>query len=313
MSEKLYGSAIGKIILIGEHSVVYNKPAIAIPFNAAKIDTYVKENSNGVIINTYAYDGKLETAPESLEGLKQLIPNILNQLNVSSNIEITIKSTIPAERGMGSSAAVSGSVTRGLFNYFKYELSESKLLELVNFHEKIVHGNPSGIDSAIIVREEPLYFIKNQPFEHFDVNLDAYLVVADTGIKGQTKYAVSSVREYYESSDDAKNLIDELEALVIKSKESIINKDINTLSACMNQAQVNLKSLGVSNDVIDNLCAIAIKNGAYSAKLTGGGLGGCIIALCNEKNVSKVMQSLLDNGAVGVWSSKLSEGEFNES
>ena len=305
------GRAIGKIILMGEHSVVYGEPAIAIPFPSAEITTKVSEGVGSTDINCFSYKGKLKDAPENFNGLRTMIKMIMEDFHqvleafddVLKDFHIDIESTIPSERGMGSSAAVAASAVRALYDYFERELDRETLTRWVNCSEKIVHGNPSGIDTAIVVGEKPLYYIKDKPLEEFDCKLDAFLIVADTGEKGETQFAVSKVKKFIEDNAYIGNkTIEDLGSLARKARENIEENNAVNLGENMNKAQDLLEIIGVSNGTIEKLVRVSRKSGALGAKLTGGGLGGCIISLCkNKEDAERVSKALLDNGAENTW------------
>ncbi|EOH93273.1 mevalonate kinase [Enterococcus haemoperoxidus ATCC BAA-382] len=299
-----HGQASGKIILMGEHSVVYGEPAIAIPFQETFISTKVEPDST-MILDCHYYSGALSEVPPQLKSVKEVINQALIELHQKNmTFKITITSTIPAERGMGSSAAVAVSIVRALFDYFEVPCSPETLLHLVNRAEKIAHGNPSGIDAAATSGNEPLFFIKNHPLESFPMNVsNAFLIVADTGIKGQTRAAVSDVAHLFEQNKkEISQHITELGRLTKLAKQAISKDDVHTLGNVMNQAHDQLKSLTVSNDQLDQLVITAREHGAIGAKLTGGGRGGCMIALAESKEQAvKIAAALKSAGAFATW------------
>lgn len=312
------GSAIGKIILIGEHSVVYGEPAIAIPFPSGKIQTTIYKSDMDTILDCFSYKGTLIDAPENLLGLTSVVKEILNSFNKDLvGFDIKIHSSIPSERGMGSSAAVAASTIRALYNYFEKKLDNNILTRWVNFSEKIVHGNPSGIDTSIVVGEKSLYYIKGEPLEEFNSNLDGYLIVADTGEKGMTKFAVSKVKNFIEENPNkGTEIINLLGNLTIKARISITENKALELGKIMNKAQNLLSEIGVSNSTIEKLVRVSLDNGALGSKLTGGGLGGCVISLCaNKEDAINISKSLLNNGANNTWIMNMNsrEGDSNES
>lgn len=309
------GTAIGKIILIGEHSVVYGEPALAIPFPTTKIKTTIQRKDGPVKLNCFFYEGLLYNAPERLFGLTSVIKQVVDSFNEKlENLSVNIESSIPPERGMGSSAAVAVATIRGLYNFFNKPLTNEDLLKWTNISEKIVHGNPSGLDAAIIVGEKPLYYIKGKEFFPFSFKLDAYLIVADTGQLGQTQEAVSSVRNLMESNPrKGEPLIKELGTLANEAKGFMELNDKVRLGGAMTRAHFLLDKLSVSNKQLNQLVSIALENNALGAKLTGGGRGGCMIALASTREEAEFISNrLLYNGAKNTWISNMGADIFDK-
>ncbi len=299
------GYATGKIILMGEHSVIYGKPAIALPFQQVKIMAEISPNEQ-MLLNCSYYSGMLSSVPDQLKNIRKLVEKLLVFLHKTDHkFQITIKSTIPSERGMGSSAATAVALVRAFFDYFSYTPSSSEeLLNLVSFSEKIAHCNPSGIDAAATSSVHPLYFMKEQPIQPIELKLtNAYLIVADTGIKGQTREAVKAVACLFDSKKQATmKKFQILGELTEQAKQAMTKNQASLLGKIMNQAQEVLKTLGVSNKPIDNLIEIAHNNGATGAKLTGSGRGGCVITLSNnEQTAEQIAKALLNAGAKKTW------------
>lgn len=302
------GTAIGKIILMGEHAVVYGEPAIAMPFPGVKVKATIYKGNGSVLLDCLYYKGVLSNAPETLLGLTKVIKNITESLGEElKDFSINIESTIPPERGMGSSAAVAIATIRAQYDFFNRPLTYDEVLKWTDVSEKIVHGNPSGIDAAIISGEKTLYYIKGKPFIPFEFKLDAYLIVGDTGKKGQTKAAVEGVRQFIESNPEkGRALVRELGALTMSAKSSIEDNDAKKLGEAMTRAHNILDKLGVSDDNLNHLVSEALKSGALGAKLTGGGRGGCMIALASSREEANYISSkLLSRGAKNTWISSL--------
>ncbi|ENZ5544555.1 mevalonate kinase [Enterococcus hirae] len=299
------GESNGKIILMGEHAVVYGEPAIAFPFQAAKVVASLNEHitsSGDQLVSSY-YTGILRDTPHSLKNIKQLVFNLKKELQIEQSLELTIHSTIPAERGMGSSAAVATAVTRAFYDYLEQPLSREQLLTNVQISEKIAHGNPSGIDAAATSSLEPIYFVKGHPFDYFSLNIDAFLIVADTGIKGQTRAVVKDVAHLFEKDQQkVGQKIQQLGYLTRQAKKAIVKNNPEHLAQAMNEAQLILKNLTISNDFLDVLIETARDSGALGAKLTGGGRGGCMIALAQTKTkAQEISEALLQAGAAATW------------
>ena len=272
------GIATGKIILMGEHSVVYGEPAIAFPFAGAKVQVEITANETNTLISSY-YHGLLEEVPSHLKNVKDLLHRLQQDFHTGP-FATSIVSTIPSERGMGSSAAVAVALTRAFFDWIKKDFTKEELMTYVNFSEKIAHGNPSGIDAAAASGTDAIYFIK-----------------------GQTREAVKSVAHLFETSKQlASQAIQRLGIETKRAKEAIIANQLEILGESMNNAHQALQQLGVSNQQLDQLVSSALAHGAYGAKLTGGGRGGCMIALTKTKeqaeNISRI---LLSDGARAAW------------
>ncbi|MDB7101256.1 MULTISPECIES: mevalonate kinase [Enterococcus] len=299
------GESSGKLILMGEHAVVYGEPAIAFPFYATKVTATLEalqSFNKDQLISSY-YIGNLHDAPHALNNIKQLIAGLKTHYHVQDTLRLTIESTIPAERGMGSSAAVATAITRAFYSAYELPLPREQLLAHVQLSEKIAHGNPSGIDAAATSGFEPIYFTKGHPFDYFALNIDAFLIVADTGIKGQTRAAVKDVAHLFEKdAQKTGQKIQQLGYLTKQAKKAIIDNSPEKLAEAMNDAQHILKSLTISNDFLDTLIATARAAGALGAKLTGGGRGGCMIALAQTKTeAQEISHALIQAGAAETW------------
>lgn len=303
------GKATGKIILLGEHSVVYGEPAIAFPFPAAHVTTMAVPSDTMTLDCSY-YTGPVSKAPAMLKNIREAMFQTLSLLNKKEAFAFKISSTIPPERGMGSSAAVAVSVIRSLFNYYDYPYTPEELAKLIGFSEKIAHGNPSGIDGAATSGTQPLFFIKGEPLQTFPMNLkNTFLVVADTGIKGQTREAVQDVAHLFElNRKTVSRYIQALGNLTLASRKAIIQENVGQLGQAMDQAQQILSEMTVSHPAIDRLIEAAKKQGALGAKLTGGGRGGCVIALSDSpKTAEKIAEAFKTAGAAETWIQSLED------
>lgn len=314
LSDQAVGTAHGKIILIGEHAVVYNEPAIAMPFLATPVEVIIEKIEGNSIITSSYYQGFFKTAPSSLKNIQKLTETICADLNQSPDgMSISISSLIPPERGMGSSAAIATALVRALFSFFKRTLNQTMLLDYVEISERIAHGNPSGLDARVTSSESPIYFRKNSQFKPIALHVSGYLIAADTGMKGQTKKAVEDVAQQMKQSyKQTKHIVTKIGRLTEEARTAIEENHIIRLGELLTLSHDCLKQLNVSNEALDHLVDTALKHKALGAKVTGGGRGGCMIALAETaKQAKKIAHKLMEHGAVETWIHALGE-DFNE-
>lgn len=308
------GLAHSKLILVGEHSVVYGKPAIALPFPLLDVKAYVTENKGSIQLDCKYYKGPLVHIPHKMRGISACIYETLQRLG-KPNEDFTIKleSHIPVGRGLGSSAAIAIAIVKSLFRYFKQDLTRTELLELVHIAETVAHGNPSGIDMEAASSDCPIWFQREKQVIPLQINAAFYLVVADTGRIGNTRSAVEGIRALYDSNYlNTKRSLDLLEDYTYKTRDALLAGDIKSIGPLMRLSQIELKKLGVSDDGIDQLIAAADKAEALGAKLTGGGRGGCVIALAKNMNHAEMIASqLVKAGAAQAWSYKVDDHQLD--
>lgn len=278
------GRAHGKIILIGEHAVVYGTRAIAIPFFETKVETKVSENEEPYI-KSRVYTGALKDAPMEIESITSLIKELTTNLKLP-NLLFDINSSVPISAGMGSSAAVASSIVEAVFSFMDKKLPSKTRFEWTQFAERIAHGNPSGIDALTTSNDNALLFQKGHTPVAFNARMDGYLVVGQSGAPGNTKEAVSAVRRLVDE-ENKMPLITDIGREVETCYEAILQGNLELVGSTLNKAQKKLKELNVSTPMIDKMVELALLNGALGSKLTGGGRGGCVIALAKDEATAK--------------------------
>lgn len=299
------GTSHAKIILMGEHSVVYGQPAIALPLPSVQLSvTLSSRQDNQRIIKSRYYHGSLENLPSSMIGIKKLIDTLSARFDdQETGWDLKIESQLPAERGMGSSAASAIAIIRAFFDYYDEPLDRTLLLQLADVEEQITHRSPSGLDAATVSSDKPLFYVKGRIGVPIEMNLNASLVIADTGKKGATKEAILAVKDELKNDNKkAAGHIKDLGELVKQTKVYLAQNDIVKLGDALNFAQTDLAALNVSDPSLDHLIHVARDNGALGAKLTGGGRGGCMIALTQTAMGARRLASILkENGAHDIW------------
>ncbi len=298
-------SAPGKVILFGEHAVVYGRPAIAVPVTKVKATATAKAASRGSGLTLIATNLKkqivLATAEEN-EPLAAAARLTLAHLHAPEpDAIITIRSSIPIASGLGSGAAVSTALVRALATFLGHRLEPVEVSALVFEVEKIHHGTPSGIDNTVIAYAQPVYFVRQQPIERLSVGQPITLLIGDTGIPSPTGKVVAQVRRAWQREPahyDA--LFDQIGDITDDARRAIETGDVEALGSLMDENHELLIEMGVSSPKLDDLIDTARLAGALGAKLSGAGQGGNMIALVEDDCAEDVEAALREAGAVRV-------------
>ena len=316
-------SAPGKVILFGEHAVVYGQPAIAVPVIQVRVKAIVNGRPD------YPIGKVLIQAPEigledvltnlpSDDPLTLLVTSIFDEIGITRPpaMIIRITSTIPVASGLGSGAAVSVATIRALSEFLGRPLDDSRVSALAFEIEKIHHGTPSGIDNTVITYAMPVYFRKadnreQNQVETIEVSKPFTLIICDSGVTSPTVTTVNDVREAWQND---REYYDELFAnvglIVEQAKQAIVKGEVERIGPLMNHNQRLLEEMGVSSNEIEHLIGIALKEGASGAKLSGGGRGGNIIALVEPGSAASVSLALESAGAASTIVTEIG-GQFS--
>jgi mevalonate kinase len=307
--------APGKIILFGEHAVVYGRPAIAVPIHqvSATVEvTSIPASPLGVIhveATDIGFDSWLhEMSPD--QPLARIIHLTLDEIRVHDppTMGIQISSSIPIASGLGSGTAVSVAILRSLSNHLGQSLPLKRQSELAYEVEKIHHGTPSGIDNTVVTYAKPVCFELGRDPEIIQIGAPFTLIISDTGVQSPTAVAVEQVRKgWQEDPNMYESLFDEIGKLVLQARYSMERGQVNELGPLMDQNQALLEAIGVNSPPLQTLIDAARSAGAYGTKLSGAGLGGNTIALVDPIKANSIEKALKQAGAVSTLKTEVIE------
>ena len=278
----------GKIILLGEHAVVYGRHAIAAPLPLA-IQAHVERGGDGVqlIIPRWGVEQRLHRTAEKQHSFEKSLAMIFGTLGLGNeSMRIEIFPNVPRAMGLGGSAAIAVATIRALDRCFGIGLDDERVNELAFECEKIAHGTPSGIDNTLSVYGQTMLFrAGDAPLRRvIEIERPVQLVVGISGIESLTAATVARVRKAREAHPKLyEEIFDQIDSLVLQGVDALAGHDLETLGELMNVCQGLLNAMQVSSWELEEMIQIARRHGALGAKLTGGGGGGSIIALCPDE------------------------------
>lgn len=256
-----YGRATGKVILLGEHFVVYGAPALAVPLRSRCVNVHLD------------YEAGSWQVPDASHSLLERM--LLMVGLVPENVSLEVDGDLPLGQGLGGSAALAVALLRALGHTESRELQDR-----AHVLEQLSHGHPSGIDDTVVTWERPVYFIRGEGPTVLERCPSSRIWVATTGQRGSTKESVAQVRQWKtEHEDEFATMLDAAARLVQEGREDLERGRLEALGEKMTQNHALLQGLSVSTPDLDRLVDAAMAAGALGAKLTGAGLGGAIVAL----------------------------------
>lgn len=363
-----YGKTCAKVILFGEHSVVYGYPAVALPlhnlcmratvsnecnfnFDLDKsfeleskttslnstnslsslnshsgvtsfgnvgtsaqdsvhdnIDDSVRSNINNniddnIVFSALGFTGLLRNIPPRFSSIRTAIHSALDFAGWDGErLYVLTESDFPPERGLGSSAASAGAIIRAILDYYGVEASQSQLFSLTQQAERVAHGRSSGLDAVATSSILPVKYC-NGSFDYMNINMRAWIVLADSGLKGMTRVTVEDLRKKREENPTLVNsLLKELGDIALSAEDDLLHGSSENVGIKMIRAHRILDKLGISTPLLNDLVNAAYSNGALGAKLTGGGGGGCVIAIADSDDCAyKVSDAFKSAGAKKTW------------
>jgi mevalonate kinase len=319
-------SAPAKVILFGEHFVVYGQPAIVLAIDKRanvtaqlrKDDRISISSSDLRIAGTFKGDKYLAQkggakARTKLEPAKSAVQQVLEKAgSKKTGVDVHISSNIPVSAGLGSSAAVATATVAAVGRLLDAELTRDQIFRMAYQSECLVHGTPSGIDPAISTYGGALQFQKNRDFIDLKVQTNVPLVIGNTKVERSTGELLAIIRRTRESLPSIVDLLMVAGArTALLAVDALRKGELKTVGELMNINHALLCAVGVSHESLERLVYAARNSGAFGAKLTGG--GGCMIALAEQNRQKKVMKAIERAGGTVFEACKSDEGVRIES
>ena len=295
---KSIASAPGKVILFGEHFVVYGVKAILCSINKRVTVTAEKTSERKISINSKI--GKLDLEPNKLisEINSPLKPfyYLANKAieNKDTGIHIQIDSEIPLGAGLGSSSACCVAGAAAIFKLFG-NISREEILKLAIEAERTIFENTSGADCTVCTYGGIMEYDKNKGFKKIEHEPNFQLVIINSNMEHSTQSMVSKVKEFENKNKEEFSKLSNLESKLVEDVLKLVKENkIQEIGQKMNQNQEYLENIGISNKELTKMIKIG-QESSFGAKITGSGGGGCIFALTNESNLQNILKKFKDN------------------
>jgi len=289
--------APAKVIISGEHSVVYGYPALVAAVNIYSrviVETVDEFGPHEICSEKYGIGkviGNALSGPAVLKPLARIVSVFSESEPFKGRLKIRVSSEIPPASGMGSSASISVALAYALLKTVYDKPPEERVFKLAMEGEKVAHANPSGVDVAAALRGGLILFVKDRGFERLEAGKGIFLL-ADSGMERSTREMVSKVASLKEREPDLFNIVMTCMGDLTVRISRVLQNDLVEAGRLMTLNHLLLSLLGVSNSRLDSIVWSSIFSGAYGAKLTGAGGGGCVLALIDEKSIDRVEAAL---------------------
>ncbi len=319
----IVASAPAKIILFGEHFVVYGEPAIVMAIDKRAYATVTERDDEKLHIRSsnlnssgYFHDGifRIESGDEKetrmkFEPIRLAVEKVLSIDGKKNGFDVEINSTVPIASGLGSSAAVVVAVVMAISSSLHTKIAKEEIFRIGYEAEKLVHGNPSGVDPAVSTFGGTLFFQVDTGFKPLEVKADIPLVIGDTGVKRSTKVQVEKVKELMQRHPRIADLLKKTaREIALGAVDALRENDLETLGELMNINHALLYGIGVSDESVEWLVSAARRGGALGAKLTGAGGGGCMVATAKNEKLENVMAAITKAGGNPFIARKTDDG-----
>ncbi|SEO62131.1 mevalonate kinase [Actinacidiphila rubida] len=304
------GRAHAKAIVLGEHAVVYGAPALAVPVPQLAVTASAGwsagepgDSDGDQVTFTMTGSPSRPIVTQAFAGLGLLTGHFTRAFGAGAlrHLDVIIDGGIPHGRGLGSSAAYARAVVLALADLYDRQLSDREVFALVQRAEDVAHGRSSGVDATAVGARGPIWFQAGtaQPVR---VGCEALFVIADSGTAGRTKDAVQQLRERLAARPGAEHdFVTAATDLTHAGRDALARGETDRLGGYLTHYHRLLSGAGLSTTGIDALVAAALDAGSLGAKITGGGLGGCMLALVPPVKAGQVTRRLHQAGAVQTW------------
>ncbi|MBI5046988.1 mevalonate kinase [Candidatus Micrarchaeota archaeon] len=293
------GVGYGKIILLGEHFVVHGASAIAGGLSNTAVVEIKKSDKNMMLTEQVV-------VPEN--GIAAM-ERILKSMEISQNYQATLTGNLPTYGGLGSSAAFCVGVVRAIAAENMLRLKDDEVNKHAYEGEKAFHGNPSGIDNIMATYGGLIEFKrgKEKPdFKKLSISKPIDFVVTFTGKYSPTSKMVALVQKLKDDDPEQfAELFDEYLEIFKDGKHCLEKGKLQELGKLMNANHSLLSELGVSDELNEKINKIALGSGALGAKVTGGGGGGCSIALAKDSEHAQKIAEVLNKNKFHSFCTKI--------
>lgn len=306
------GNGFGKTILFGEHFVVHGIPGIASAIDSTA-NAIVKKARKGITVTDDRKGAKGYAEKKKLQQLES-IERMLIAMGMDPKktaLDIWLGGNLPGFSGLGASAASSVAIARAIAEEFDLIFSNEKINDVAYEAEKAYAGNPSGIDNTAATFGGLIWFKKNlgigsNIIEQLSISEPVEIIIGNTGIVANTKAMVAAVAKRKQANPSKyDSVFREAEQLAIKGREALEKFDLKQVGDLMNENHRLLQDIEVTCNELDYLVDLSRKHGAFGAKMTGGGGGGCMLALTPGKYLQKKVASAIENEGFEVLRTKI--------
>jgi len=306
------GSGFGKVILFGEHFVVHGVPGIVSAIDSTA-DAEVRKIGEGITVKDERKGAKGYTGKKRTQQ-RESIERMLKTMGINpekASLEIWLGGSLPGFSGIGASAASSVAIARAIVEEFEMHLSDERINEIAYEGEKAYAGTPSGIDNTAATFGGLIWFKRNlgggpNTIEKLSIREPVEIVIGNTGIVADTKEMVAGVAERKKSNPEKYNpLFKQAEELAFTARKALEEFDLRKVGKLMNENHRLLREIEVSCRELDYLVNLARDQGAFGAKLTGGGGGGCMVALTPTEELQETVAKAMEKEGFKVLRTKI--------